>query len=836
MLQDVRYAIRALLRRPLVTSVAVLSLALGIGVNSAIFSLFDRLLLRQLPVSSPDEIVLVTSPGPKPGSRSTDNFTGGMDAIFSYPLFRDLERLDDDGLQLAAHGSFGANVASEGRSFEASGLLVSGQYFPALGVTPAIGRLFGPQDDRSPGGHPVVVLSYDFWRTRFGADTDIVNRTLIVNGGAMTIVGVAPSGFTGITTLARPQIFVPLAMAEQVFRDPAWNGLSARNIHWLYLFARTEPGMSRQRAEDLVNVSFVGLIHDVEYPALQTGMGDTDRQAFQKRRLYLQDGARGANGNRRAIQAVFALLFAVTGFVLAIACANVANILLAQVTTRSREMSIRLALGASKYQVVRLLLSEAALLGIAGGAGALVIGHMTIRGMIAILPSDGPVLQPVLDTRLLVFTFMLGVLTSIAFGLFPSMHGVRAALAGGVHTNASRVSGTRTASRFRTSMAVTQLALATGLLAVAGLLVVSLVNTARADLGITREGLIAFGLSPSLNGFTPDQAAQFFDRLDTELRAIPGVTSVTETTVAILSQSNWGNNVTVAGFEASPGANTSASAARVGVNYFHTLGIPLLAGREFTDADTKGSPQVAVVNEAFARKFNLVGRVIGTRMALGAGTNKPLDIEIVGLVRDAKYDEVRDPPPPQFVLPYRQADAGALTFYVRAGADAPAVLGTIPAVVRRLDANIPISNLRTMEDQIWYDTSGNRALTITSAAFAGLAIVLAAIGLYAVLAYGIAQRLREIGIRIALGATPRHVCGLVLGQVGRIGVIGVVIGAALALGLGRLSQTMLFGVERTAPAIIVGAVVLALGIALAAAVGPARRAIRIQPVEVLRAD
>ncbi len=264
MLQDLRYALRALLRRPLVTGVAVLSLALGIGVNSAIFSLFDRLILRRLAVPSPDEIVLVTSPGPHPGSRSTGDFSGGVDAIFSYPLFRDLEQLKDDGLQLAAYASFGANVAYEGRSSEANGVLVSGHYFPVLGVTPALGRLLGPQDDRVPGGHPVVVLGYDFWRTRFGADAGSLNRTLIVNGGAMTIVGVAPSGFAGITALARAQIFVPLSMAEQAFRDPAWNGLAARNNHWLYLFARTEPGVSRQQAAERVNISFTRLIRDVE--------------------------------------------------------------------------------------------------------------------------------------------------------------------------------------------------------------------------------------------------------------------------------------------------------------------------------------------------------------------------------------------------------------------------------------------------------------------------------------------------------------------------------------------------------------------------------------------
>jgi predicted permease len=364
----------------------------------------------------------------------------------------------------------------------------------------------------------------------------------------------------------------------------------------------------------------------------------------------------------------------------------------------------------------------------------------------------------------------------------------------------------------------------------------SLVNTARVDLGIRREGLIAFGLSPSLNGYTPDQTGQLFDRLDAELRAIPGVTSVSATTTPILSQANWGNSVVVEGFDAGPGVNTDASAARVGANYFRTLGIPLLAGREFSDADTRGSPQVAVVNEAFARKFNLVGRVVGTRMALGSDTSKPLDIEIVGLVRDAKYDQVRDPAPPQFVMPYRQADTTALTFYVRADADTPAVLRAIPAVVRRLDANLPISNFRTMDDQVWYDTSGDRALTITSAAFAVLALVLAGIGLYAVLAFGITKRWRELGVRIALGATPRDIRGLVLAQTGRIGIVGVLIGGALALGLGRLSQTLLFGVERTAPAIIGGAVMLALGVAFSAALVPARRATSVNPVEALRAE
>jgi hypothetical protein len=280
MWQDVRYALRSLARRPLVTTVAVLSLALGIGVNAAIFSVFERLILRRLPVSAPDRIANVTSPGPRPGSQSTGD-GGRLDAIFSYPLFRDLERLDVGAFRIAAHRDFGANLAYKGQTSDAEGVLVSGLYFPALGLTPALGRLLGPDDDRVQGGHSVVVLSHDYWSTRFGGDPTVLDDTLIVNGEPMTIVGVAPEGFTGNTSLDRPQVFVPLMMAERAFRDPQWNGMTARNNHWLYLFARLDSGVSRTQAEGLINVPFAGLIRDVEFPALRSGMGDRDRELFQ---------------------------------------------------------------------------------------------------------------------------------------------------------------------------------------------------------------------------------------------------------------------------------------------------------------------------------------------------------------------------------------------------------------------------------------------------------------------------------------------------------------------------------------------------------------------------
>jgi predicted permease len=839
--RDLRYAMRSLASRPLITSVAVLSLALGIGVNTAIFSVFDRLLLRRLPVPAPEQIVNVTSPGPRPGSNSTSD-SGGSDAVFSYPLFRDLERLDAGALTMAAHRNFGANLAYQGQTSEAEGVLVSGHYFPALGLTPSLGRLLGPEDDRVPGAHPVVVLSHSYWSTRFGADPSILDDTLTVNGEAMSIVGVAPEGFAGNTTMDRPQVFVPLMMAERAFRNPAWKGMTARNDHWLYIFGRLESGLSREQAEGRLNVPFGTLIREVEYPALRSGMGDRAREQFQQRRLLLEEGGRGRNAGVAEVRTVLTLLFAVTGFVLAIACANVANLLLTRIADRSVETSVRLSLGASAGRVVRLYLAEACVLGLLGGVGALLVARMTLGGLLALMPvEDGPMLNFEISTTVLLFSLALGLGTSLLFGLFPALHGVRSAVATGLHAQPGRVSASRTARRFRTSLATSQIALATALLAVAGLFVMSLVNVARTELGIRREGLVTFRLSPFLNGYTPERALAFFERVQDEMRSVPGVVSATASTVPILSNNNWHNNITVEGFDPGPDGDTRVSVARVGTDYFRTMGIPVLTGREFTATDTVGAPRVAIVNEAFGRKFALGDRVIGTRLAMGAGGNRPLDIEIVGVVRDAKYSEVREPPPPQLVMPYRQPDAregsvGTLTFYARTTQDTRTLLGAVPSLVGRLDADLPVANLRTMEDQIWDNTTRDRVLSTLSSAFAVLATLLAAIGLYAVLAYGVAQRLREIGIRIALGAKGSDVRWLVLSQVGRMTLVGGVVGAGLALGLGRLGQAMLFGVERQSTAVIGAAALVVLAVAIGAAVLPARRAASVNPVEALRAE
>jgi predicted permease len=819
----------------------VLSLALGIGVNTAMFSVFDRLLLRRLPVPAANEVVNVTSPGPRPGSRSTGD-GGQLDAVFSYPLFRDLERLDGDALRMAAHRDFRANLAYRGQTSDAEGVLVSGNYFPALGIRPALGRLLGPDDDRVQGAHPVVALSHSYWSTRFGADPSVLGGTLVVNGEPMTIVGVGPAGFSGNTTTDRPQVFMPLMMAERAFRDAQWNGMTARNNHWLYVFARLRSDLSREQAEALVNVPFAALIKDVEFPALRSGMGDRDRAAFQERRIILQDGSRGRDSNRDETKGILLLMFAITGFVLAIACANVANLLLARVADRSMEMSVRLSLGASSARLLRLLLVESLVLGIVSALAALVVGRMTLSGLFATMPADDvAILDFTMSPAVFLFALALGVGTSVLFGLFPAIHGIRSSVRAGLQAESARTAGSRTANRFRASLATSQIALATALLAVAGLFIVSLVNLARTELGIRRDGLVTFRLSPYLNGYSTAQAFVLFDQVEEQLRGLPGVVSVTESTVPLLSNSNWYNNITVEGFDAGPDADTNVSVARVGTDYFRTLGIPLLTGRELTRADGENAPRVAIVNEAFGRKFNFGANVIGKRLAIGAGGNRPLDIEIVGLVRDAKYSEIKEPPPPQLVMAYRQPDApgrqgavGPLTFYARTTSDTGALLGAIPPLVARLDANLPIVNLRTMDDQIWDNTTPQRVLGTLSSSFALVATLLAAIGLYAVLAYGVTRRLREIGIRVALGAQPRDVRWLVLAQMARMTLVGGVVGAALALVLGRLAQAMLFGVEGTDAAIIVAAVLVVVVVAVAAGILPARRATSVNPIVALR--
>jgi predicted permease len=841
--QDLRYAVRALRTAPGFTLAAVSTLALGVGANVAIFSIFNQALLRELPLPAPEELVNLSSPGPKPG-RTSYSGTFGRDAVFSYPLFRDLERDQTMFTGLAAHRDFAANVVYRGQASSETGFLVSGSYFPVLALRPALGRLLLPNDDRARDAGHVVVLSHQYWRTRFNADPGVLGDALVINGQPMTIVGVTPRAFTSTTLESHPQIFVPLTMAALMMpglRDPhtgngTWNGFDDRRDHWLYLFARLKPGMSRETAETAINGAFAGIINGVELSALRAHIGsDAERTQFSNRRLFLEPGGQGQRPERAELVRVLVLLFCVTGIVFLIACANVANLMLARGATRATDLTVRLAIGAGRGRLVRHLLLESCVLSAIGGIGGLIAAAAALHAIGSSMPGQWLATQFEPDVTMLAFALAMSTLTVLLVGLYPALYATRHDVMSVLKTGTT-ASASRTAARLRTGIATLQVALSTALLIVAGLFARSLLNMSRVDLGIDTESLATFRISPELSGYTAESSAVVFDRVASELLATPGVTGVTMSTVPLLAGVASGTNVTVEGFDTPPETNTGTVYARIGTEYFRTLGIPLIAGREFTEHDRVGSPKVAIINEAFARRFNLESNPIGKRMYLGAG--RPPDTEIIGLVQDAKYSQLKDPPPAQFFVPYRQqAPApGDLNFYVRSNVPAERIVALIPALAARVDATLAVKNLLPMTTQAYATVAFDRLIAALSAAFAGLATLLAGIGLFGVLSYAVLQRTREIGLRMALGADVGRVQRMVFGSVGWMTAVGGAAGLAMAFGLERVARSMLFEVEGLDPVVAVCSATGVALVALGAGILPALRAIRVDPVVALRAE
>jgi predicted permease len=815
----------------MLTLAAVLSLALGIGANAAIFSAFNRSLLQRLPVQNPEQLVTLSAPGEKRGRVSSSN-SGGPEAVFSYPLFRDLERSQQAFTGLAAHWEIPANVGYRGRTSNEVALLVSGSYFPVLGVRPALGRLLGPSDDHTIGGHRVVVLSHQYWRARFGEDPSILNDTLMVNGEPMTVVGVAPRGFRGTTPEDSPQLFVPLTMSGAI--HSGYDDLDSRSDHWLYLFARLKPGLTREAAQSSVQAVFSGIMQNVER-AQFTGEARV-RELYVSRQLILADGARGEQPYRGDMIPVFMLLFASTGIVVLIACANIANLLLARGVARAGEFAVRLSLGATRGQLIAQLLVESLVLAVLGGVAGLLVGQAVQGAIHSLFPGAAASEPGRVDTALMAFALGLSVATALVFGMLPAWHGTRVR----VTTMAKSQAGVPIAGSagvLRSGLVASQIALALALLVVSGMFARSLFNIGQIDLGMQISNLTTFRVSPVLNGYTPERSQAFFQQIEEQVAAIPGVRSVSQSVIPLLEGSDSSANVSVQGFDAPPDADTDAHTSAVGARFFSTLGIPLIAGREFTPADSAVSQHVAVVNETFARKFGLGRNVVGTRMELGRSNKPKFDIEIVGLVQDAKYSDVKQDIPPQFFLPYLQRDTrGAMNFYVRSSLDTTEINRAISRIVSSLDAHLPIENLRSMEDQVHERSQTDRLLAQVSMGFAALATLLAAVGLYGVLAYSVAQRTPEIGVRLALGADPSRIRGMVLRHVGRVTVVGVAAGLVGAVVLGRLAAAMLFRVDDIDAGVMVSAVAAVVAVAVVAATIPAFRASRIDPAAALRAE
>ena len=827
---DFKLALRTLFKTPFVTIVAVLSLALGIGANTAIYSMFDRILRRPLPVSEPTQLVNFSSPGPKQGSTSCNN-AGPCDDVFSYAMFRDLERVQKPFVGIAAHVEFGANVGYNRQTVNTSGMLVSGSYFPLLGIQPAAGRLLTQADDQTIGSHYVAVLGYNFWQTRLAGDRSVLNQTIVVNGQRMTVVGIAPRDFDGTTLGTRPAVYVPLSMRGAVLNG--WEGFDNRRSYWAYLFGRLKPGVSLEDAKQQVNVPYRQILADVEGP-LQEGMSDATKKRFLEKQIVLTEGRRGQSSMHTEASTPIIMLFSLTGIVLLIACANVANLLLARAAGRSMEVAVRMSLGGRRAHVIKQLLTESMVLAIMGAVVSLLFAQWTLSFITALLPEEATTSMTFgLSWTAIVFAFVLALVTGLLFGLYPALHSTRPDLVTALRNDSGKLAGGKEANRFRASLVTAQIALSMALLTSAGLFIKSLRNVAKVDLGLNIENALTFRITPQRNGYDSTRTWALYQRIEDEIAAIPGVTGVTSGMVPLIAGSNWGNNVSVEGFKQDADTDTESRFNRVGPDYFKTLGVRLLAGREFTRSDTRNTPSVAIVNEEFARKFGLGRDAVGKRMAMGRSDS--LDIEIVGLVRNAKYSDVKDSIPAIFYLPYRQStDVGGMSFFARTGNDPGQAMRAINPMIARFDPDLPVEDLKTMDQQIRDNVSMDRMISVLTVSFAAIATLLASIGLYGVLAYSVAQRTREIGVRMALGANIASVRGLVLRQVAIMTLIGGIIGMGAAIGVGRAAQSLLFGLKGYDPIVMLLSAVALSIVAFGAGYIPAMRASRVDPMNALR--
>ncbi len=696
-MRHVKLAFRTLLRTPFVTAVAVASLALGLGANTAIFSLADRLLLESLPVPDPGRLVDLAAPGPKSGSQAC-GVAGTCEEVFSYPMFMDLERGQHALTGLAAHVPFDASLAAGGQPFTGQAALVSGSYFPTLGLRPALGRLLGREDDANIGAENVAVLSWTLWHGRMGADSAAVGRSIVVNGHPLAIVGVAPPGFDGTTFGAHPMVYVPLAMGGVL---AGFDGYDNRNDYWLYLFARLKPGVNLAEARSALDGIYHPIVTDVEAP-LQQGMGAAAMARFRAKRLSVTPGFRGQSQIHDRGKTPLVMLFGVTGVVLLIACANIANLLLARGAGRSREMGVRLALGARRRQLVAQLLTESVMLAALGGVASLAVGDLTLRFLAALLPGEAAGVLPAslaLSPAVLAFAAVLALGTGVLMGLYPALHGTRAGLVDAIRAGGTQQSTHREAARFRAVLVTAQITLASALLICAGLFLKSLVNVSRVDLGVRVDDLVTFTISPGRSGYDSTHSALLYRQVEDELAGQPGVTAVTASKVPLLAGSFFGKGAWVQGAPSAADDDHGAAFNAVAPGYFRVLGIPVLAGREFTSADAQGAPRVAVVNEAFARKFHLGGDVVHRFMSDRSADS--MNIEIVGLVRDAKYRDVKEPAQPLFVVPWTQAgEQDNLSFYVRTAVPAEQQLRAIPALLARLAPTVPLDHISTMPQQV----------------------------------------------------------------------------------------------------------------------------------------
>jgi predicted permease len=820
-----------LAKSPGFTAIAVITLALGIGANTAIFSLMNQVLLRELPIQNPQDLVILRAPGPVTGHVSSD---GDSTESFSYPMYKGLRDRNSVFSGILARYGFSASVASHGQTDRASGEVVSGNYFDVLGVRPAIGRVFTQDDDRVPGAQPVVVLSHSYWTRHFGGDSSVLNKVLLINNVEMTVVGVSQPGFTGVQVGKTPDLFVPMMMTQQMTQYG--ETLDQWNDYWMTLLARLRPGVSEKQAQAGINATYKPLLEE-QLPQIKSAWNEEKRKRFLDKKITLSPGAHGRTVLQRDSGGQIITLFVMVGLVLLIACTNVANLLLARGAARQREFAIRTAMGASRGRMIRQLLAESLLCAFGGGAMGGLLGTWLMRILTPIVGSNTGIqgLTERLDPSVLIFAIGATLFSGVFFGLIPAWRVTRLGVSDVIKDQGSTSSASVSHVGFRKVLVAGQVAFTLLLLAGAGLFVRSLWNLRNQDLGLKTDNVITFSVQPSLNGYDTPRSIALYDQMRARLAAMPGVRSVGSGDVPTLSGDDEGSNITAEGGVQIPEELQDVDRVAVSPNYFSTLGIPLLSGRELTEADGATAPKVALVSESMAKRFFPGRNPLGMHFAFGGGNGVKPDIEIVGVVKDVKQEHVSSTIQPYVYIPYAQrTKITGMTFYVRSERDPLLLASSLQGVVRQMDANLPVYDLKTMERVVEEDLFSARMVAVLSAAFAGLAALLAALGIYGVLAYVVVQRTREIGIRMALGAVAGHVRLLILREVGLMVLIGVALGLPAAYGLARLSESLLFGVHASDPAVYAVGLGLIGLIALAACFIPARRATRVDPLVALR--
>ena len=842
LVQDVRYGLRMLRKSPGFTTVAILTLAFGIGANTAVFSLMDQVVLRLLPVSHPEQLVIVRETGNHYGN------TYGANTI-SWPMFEDLR--DNNHVFSGTFCRFPATVTI-GYGDEVAQIpaeLVSGSYFPVLGVGAALGRTIAPDDDAIPDSRPVVVLSYSFWRSYFDGDRTIVGRTIELNSYAMTVIGVAQPGFDGVELGVPAKVFVPIMMKTEM--TPHSDGLKdrRRRLSWVTAYGRLKPGVSVEQAQ----LSLQPLMHsilemEVQQPEFaKNATTAADRQLFLRNRVELLSGSE--NRLRDYMRRPLWLLVALTGVVLLLACANLANLLLARATAREREFAVRLAVGAGRARIARQLLVESLLLALTGAIVGLALAFLAARILLRIyLPADAAaefVVSPIPDVRVLAFVVGVMLLTSLVFGLLPAVRGSRIEVTLALKDKSGALSAGGIS--LRRMLVGIQVALSLLLLFGAGLFVRTLRNLENLGPGFPTDHLLTFRIDPSLNGYSDEETRSFYPRLNVNLQTMPGVTSVGFAVMPFLKGYAWQNAIVGKDFEGVP-IEEQPVLNHVSPEYFATLGIPIIAGRAFTVQDVPSSTwrqaaQVlrdtcAVINESFAKQYFPGRDPIGQRFQLVDDVD-PIspEIEVLGVIPDKKYRDLRETPPAQAYFPYfEDAHFRFMSIYLRTQGDPRLIENALRERMRQFDSHVPVVGLQTVNEQIGFSLRTERLVASLSAVFGGLATLLAAVGLYGVMAYTVARRTREFGLRVALGALPRDVIWLVMRDVLILIAAGLTVGVPLAFALSTLVRSLLFGLRpHDALTLVSSALVLALVASLAGLI-PAFRASRADPLQSIRSE